>query len=287
MSATIVFRGLMAFHYMEDHMEIGFVDALAHEPGQPQTHVSHVPRIIKTKNGVISSIHDLRKHPELRSHHSEHPEQPEQPGVRDWEIEVSNPTQPIATRFEEGGDFDRIHHPYAKDFRWITDLEGKDLHNRDLTDELDMSKLLLVLRVRHGLFYTHQLSKPLTRRNVEPPLQPIEFGRAAEVVGCKIGFEMGSLELKAGAKHIYTFDEGDEDGVVYEISNAPPDVPPDDPYKDGPGHFAMYYTHLFRNPRLRGSPNDAFLLIPADDPMPSPDPALCGAVDLGTRGGGL
>ena len=254
----------MVFHKMGDHMEIGVVNAPAH--AEAGGHAAHVPRIIKTTNGVISSIFDLRN----RSN------------ARDWEIECSNPSQPNATRFRQGEDFDRIHHPAAKDFRWLADLEGRDLHNRDLTAELDMTKLLLILRVRHGLFYTQQLSKPLNRRNANPPAHQVSFGRAAEVVACKINFEMGSLVLKAGATTIYTFDEGDEDNVVYEISNAPPDVPPDAPYTPGPGHFAMYYSHLFRTP-----PADEFRLIREGDPMPSPDPALCGAVVLGTRSGGL
>ena len=271
MSATIVFRGLMVFHYMEDHMEIGLLNAMAHEGGGAQPHVAHVPRIIKTKNGVISSIYDLRKDEELGN-------------VRDWEIEVSNPTQPIATRFRQGENFNRIHHPFARDFRWLVDLEGEDLHNRDLTAELDTDKLLMVLRVRHGVFYTQQLSKLLNRKNANPPAHQVPFGRAAEVVACKIGFEMGNVTLKAGTSTIpiYTFDEGDEDGVIYEISNAPPDVAPDAPYAPGPGHFAMYYTHLFRTP-----PADEFRLIREGDPTPSPDPALCGAVVLGRRSGGL
>lgn len=275
MSATIVFRGLLVFHYMGDHMEIGVVRALAH--GANETHAAHVPRIIKTKNGVICSIKDLR---DERGQLNE---------GRDWEIEVSNPTQPTATRFWQGGEFHRLHHPFAKDFRWLADLEGEDLHNRDLTSELDTEhKLLMVLRVRHGEFYTHQLSRPLIRENVDAPPRPVTFGRAAEVVGCKIGFEMGSLELKVGDEVIYTFDEGDEDNVIYEFSNAPPDVPPIKPYPQGPGHFKMYYTHLFKNPRPPGSPQDEFQLIPdGDDPTPSPDPALCGAIGVGTRDGGI
>jgi len=266
MSATIVFRGLMVFHKMGDHMEIGVVNAPAH--AEAGGHAAHVPRIIKTTNGVISSIFDLRN----RS------------TARDWEIEVSNPAQPKATRLRQGEDFDRIHHPIAKDFRWLADLEGTDLHDRDLTAELDMTKLLMVLRVRHGVFYTQQLSKLLNRKNANPPAHQVPFGRAAEVVACKIGFEMGNVTLKAGTSTIpiYTFDEGDDDGVIYEISNAPPDVAPDAPYAPGPGHFAMYYTHLFRTP-----PADEFRLIREGDPTPSPDPALCGAVVLGRRSGGL
>lgn len=269
MSATIVFRGLMVFHYMGDHMEIGVLDAPAHPDGDG--HVAHVPRIITTKKGVISSIVDLRNRPQLGT-------------VRDWEIEVSNPMQPTATRFRQGEEFDRLRHPFAKDFRWIADMEGRDLHNRDLTDEIDTSKLLMVLRVRHGQFYTHQLSKPLNRKNANPPAQQRPFGRAAEVIGCKIGFELGNMVLKADSARIFTFDEGDEDGVVYEFSNAPPDVPPmRPPYQPGPGHFPLYYTHLFRQPL----PDDEFQLMADGDSTPSPDPALCGAIGLGTRDGGL
>jgi len=273
MSATIVFRGLMVFHYMGDHMEIGLLNALAHPEGGG--HAAHVPRIIKSKNGVVSSITDLRNRPQLG---------PE----RDWEIEVSNPSQPNVTRFRQGEDFDRRRHPSARDFRWLTDLEGRDLHNRDLTDEIDTSKLLMVLRVHHGEFYTHQLSRPLSRKNATAPPDQRKFGRATEVVGCKIDFEIGSLILKAGDARILTFEEGDKDGVIYEFSNAPPDVPPTEPYESGEGHFAMYYTHLFKTPRPPNAPQDEFRLIPdGNDPTPSPDPALCGAVVLGTREGGL
>ena len=275
MSATIVFRGLMVFHYIDDHMEIGVLNAEAHHGGGGGAgggggHVGHVPRIITTKNGVISSIVDLRNGTALGTE-------------RDWEIEVSNPIQPTATVFQQG-DFDRLHHPYAADFRWLADLEGEDLHNRDLTDELDTSKFSMILRVRHGHFYTHQLSRKLNRRNANPPARQVAFGRAAEVVGCKIEFEIGSVILKAGNTDIFTFGEGDEDGVIYEISNAPPDVPPErPPYQPGAGHFAMYYSHLFRPPR----PQDEFQLIPDGGVTPSPDPALCGAVMVGTRSGGF
>src|SRR5215210_1264087 len=268
MRVTIVFRGLMVFHYMTDYMEIGVMDAPLH-PGHPV----HVPRIIKTKNGVISSIFDLRTRPELKS--------VGQPGrIREWELEVTNPLQPTATKFQQGPNFNRLHHPHPRDFRWITDLEGRDLHNRDLTADLDTSKLLMVLRVRHGEFYTAQLSKRLTRKRANPPVENIPFGIAAEVIGCDIAFDLGDLTLRAGNTRAFTFDESAEDGVIYEISNAPPDVPPDAPYPVGSGHFAMYYSHLFRTPL----PNDEYKLIPEGDVTPSPDPALCGAVVLGQRG---
>jgi hypothetical protein len=265
MSVTIVFRGLMVFHYMNDFMEIGVLDAAAHEGA---SHVAHVPRIITTTNGVISSIFDLRK--KLL------------PKVRDWEIEVTNPLQPTATKFIRLQNFNRLHHPHARDYRWITDLEAGDLHGRDLTTELDTeNKLLMVLKVRHGEFYTSQLSKPLIRKKVNSVAQA-DFGMAAEVIGCDIAFNLGAVTLKKGVTPIFRFDKGIEDGVIYEFSNAPPDVPHDEPYQAGPGHFAMYYSHLFKQPVT-----EEFKLIAEGDVTPSPDPALCGVVTLGQRPTGL
>src|SRR5215213_135573 len=153
MSATIVFRGLLVFHYVDDPgvMEIGVL-----EDGKS----GHVPRIITTKDGVISSIFDLRK------------AEDEFGVIRDWTIEATNPLQEKATKFEQGGVFKRKTHPHARDFRWIIDLEGHDLHDKDLTNDVrlnDMDKVVMVVRVPHGEFYTRQLSPPLTRKKIRPP----------------------------------------------------------------------------------------------------------------------
>src|SRR5215510_11653055 len=93
MKTTIVFRGLMVLHKHEDTMEIGFVDALynssaAHDQnGHSENHgdhddhgVVHIPRILTTKNGVLSSILDLRNRPELGA-------------VRNWDLVVTNPVE--------------------------------------------------------------------------------------------------------------------------------------------------------------------------------------------------
>ena len=269
MSATIVFRGLMVFHYFNNFMEIGLIDGRAHAAGGP-SHVAHIPRIIKTKNGVISSIFDLRTRPELGN-------------VREWEIEVSHPLQDTVTKFEHGATFNRLTHPELRDYRWIADFEASDLHNKDLTTEVDTSSLMMVLKVQHGEFYTQQLSKPLVRTSVIPAGANRTFGMAAEVTGCDIAFERGTVRLMVDDTVAYNFDEQVEDGVIYEFSNAPADVDPHAPYPvNGAGHFSMYYSHLFKRP-LR----EQFNLLPEEDLTPSPDPALCGASALGLRGGGL
>jgi hypothetical protein len=273
MSVTIAFRGLLVFHYMSGYMEVGVLNAGAH-PGA-SSHVAHVPRIIKTKDGVINSIFDLRTRPELRHE-------------REWKIKVTHPLQPEVTMFQQGGSFDRPTHPHLRDYRWITDLEASDLHGSDLTSDLDMTRLLMVLKVSHGEFYTHQLSKPLVRQNVPPAGSDVLYGKAAEVTACNITFNQGDVVLEVDGGVAFRFDEQAEHGVVYEFSNAPPDVDPHLPYApNGPGHFQMYYSHLFR-PQTAASPaRPQFNLVPEEDLTPSPDPALCGALLLGQRPGGL
>jgi hypothetical protein len=276
-SVTIGFRGLLVFHYMNDVMEIGVLNAQAHQGSAATPHTIHVPRIIKTKDGVIASIFDLRTRPELGN-------------VRNWEIEVTHPLQDTVTKFQHGRNFNRRTHPALRDYRWIADLEADDLHNKDLKNDLDMSKLIMVLNVRHAEFYTHQLSKPLMRKSVVPPGPSVFYGRAAEVTACRIDLDQGEVLLKADTDEIFRFNERTEDGVVYEFSNAPADVDPHEPYaENGEGHFSMYYSHLFK-PQQAAQPaqpspplRPQFNLVPQDDPTPSPDPALCGASGLGKR----
>lgn len=281
---TIVFRGLMVLHKYEDTMEIGFVDAL-YNPSDAHVHAGavnhadhsavHVPRILTTKDGVLSAIFDLRNRPELGS-------------VRDWRLVVDDPSVGAtgitrATLFEDAV-FGRTNpgsgRNFERDFRWITDLEGTDLHNRDLSLDMNTRQFLFVLYVPHGEFYTKLRSPELKRRRLGPPRVETYFGPTAAVVGCDIPIDdAGTVKLMAGGSSgatVFTFVP--DEGTVYEISNSPPDVPVEEPLSvDSPDHFHMYYDKLFRRP-LR----DQFDLI-MDDRAPAPDPTLCGVVYLGTR----
>ena len=259
-------------------MEIGFINGLPpraenghHHDGAVDDHAEHVPvhipRILTMRNGILASVLDLRNRDELDK-------------IRNWEIKtgVADPQVKI---FEEGGNFDRLASPAPnpRDFRWITDLEGRDLHNRKLSSELDTRQLLLVLYVRHGEFYTKMKSPPFRRVRVNPPPDDIDFGSTAAVTACDITIETGEVNLVAGgAVSVFAFNESVEDGTIYEISNAPPDVPADAPTPpDEGGHFHMYYDKLFNR-----KPSDQFDLT-KDDQQPSPDPAQCGAGLLGQR----
>jgi len=279
-TVTIVFRGLMVFNKQPNPstqeplktMEIGFVDALfqgggGHAGTGPPVHDAHIPRILTMKNGVVAEVQDLRLRPELGT-------------VRNWELVVTDSTQPVSTDEQGAAPFDRRTHNVARDFRFITDLEANDLHNRSLSAELNTRQLLLVLYVRHGLFFTQLQSPALRRIRINPPPAPVTYGPSAAVVGCEITFaDTGKLQLMAGGSTGAMVKEFvAEQGTIYEISNAPPDVPVDAPVPPtAPGHFHMYYDKLFNMP-----PSDQFDLI-RDDGAPAPDPALCGVTFLGLR----
>jgi hypothetical protein len=280
MKTTIVFRGLMVLHKHAETMEIGFVDALYNEAanheddhnGNAANHAdhleSHIPRILTTKNGVLSSIFDLRNRPELGT-------------VRNWSLEVTNPSPPAAgVTLRQLRPFNRADPDSdEKDFRWITDMEAGDLHGRDLSLEINTRQLLFVLYVPQGEFYT-QLKSPVQRRRRRSSAFIEDYGPIAAAVGCEINFGAGGgVKLMAGGPNgslVFNFDH-DED-TVYEISNGPPDVPFERPIPlDAPNHFHMYYDKLFQNP-----PRDRFDLL-TDDQAPAPDPTVCGVTYLGLR----
>jgi hypothetical protein len=290
MKTTIVFRGLMVLHKHVDTMEIGFVNAL-YDPSEEHnedaapahaehrdTHAGHtghygdvhIPRILTTKNGVLSSIFDLRNRPELGT-------------VRNWSLVVTDPIEREARlSIRPGSRFNRASPDTTtdeRDFRWITDMEADDLHGRDLSLDINTRQFLFVLYVPHGLFYT-RLKSPVLRRRRLNPTRVDPYGATAAVVGCDIEFHPGGgVKLMSGGEDgsiVFDFDH-DED-TVYEISNGPPDVPIEEAISlDAPGHFHMYYDKLFKNRR-----HDQFDLL-AEDRAPAPDPVLCGVTYLGRR----
>jgi hypothetical protein len=287
MTVKIVFRGLLLFNEMDGAMQIGVLGPHHphgangnhhHQHGaapNPAHSMAHVPRIITTKKGVITSILDLRTRPELR---------PGEPGhVRNWEIFVSHPLQPNVTMDTQDNTarlWDRKTHTYARDYRFMTHLDGGDLHGA--INNLQTNNLSMVLKVRNGNFYTDHLSRRLNRKNLANGAEE-EFGPAAEVTGCDIFTNTGKVELRANGNVVFKFKERSEDGVVYEFSNAPPDVLPDRVYAlNELRHFRLYHD-LFGS----GAPADRWDLIPQVDLAPAPDPALCGAARVTPRPGGI
>lgn len=255
MPVTIVFRGLMAFAQPQPpngRMEIGVLRA-----------PHHFPRILTMRRGVLAGIFDLRRRPELDR-------------VRAWSINVTNPAPGgVIVRTDGVTPFNRLGNHPEFDFRWIIDLEGPDLHNRELTNELDTNRLRFVISVDHGTFATRLQSPRFLRRQIAPAGGTVPYGRSAAVTECGITFGAGGrVRLMADATEAFAFP--DEPETLYEISNSPPDVDPSNPNPGG-GHFHMYYDHLFRpNPQERFD-------LELESAPPAPDPALCGVGRLGRR----
>lgn len=290
----IAFRGLMVLNYQGEagrprFMEIGFLDARtgSTQPGShvhtPASSAVHIPRVITMENGVLSDVLDLRR-----------------PGlglgtVRRWRLTSvipgvqQTPLQTEVTLKGPNPPADRQSETDAnkEDFGWVIDLENREVHNRDLTREISTARLLMVLTVDRGEFFTKLLSKPLVKQKVGGRTDP--FGKVAAVTGLDIKFDVpsdtseASVQLLAGEDTPITTLETRKDTRVFEISNAPADVFAEEPLPtNAPGHFHMYYEKLF----IQSPPNEQFD-FKAVGGSPGPDPALCGVSYLGQRGDDL
>jgi len=270
---TIVFSGLMIFHEDKTNnlMEIGIV----REP-------THVPRILTITNGVLANVFDLRSRPELGNETN-----------RTWRLEVTNPTKAGISIYTNGSKaFNRETHEDDRDFRWGTDFEGADFYDKDLTDVMLTKKLMPVLQIPHGEFYTRLKSPPLKRREDNGPPKP--FGSVAGVTGCDILIEGGSASLKVVADDtdLFSFKTPADPlpaNTIFEITNTPPDVLLTANPTHGHGthgvvhrdHFQFYYDLLFEP---QNTPSPRFEFESSSDQAPAPDPRLCGKGLVGVRG---
>lgn len=268
---TIVFRGLMIFHEDERNqlMEIGML-----------REETHVPRILTIKNGVTAALQDLRSRPELSD-----------PTHRIWRLDVTKPAKEGIRIYTNGsGDLDRKTHGDDRDFRWIMDFEGKDFYDRDLTEQMISKKLMPILQIRQGEFYTRLKSPPLKRKEDDGAFKL--FGAVAGVTGLDIPINGGSVTLTvAGSEtRIFSFVKEGESipaNTIFEFANTPPEVFLDPHGGHGNGghggqvhrdHFQFYYN-LFPPNNL---PSPKFTFEPLDL-APGPDPALCGKGRVGLR----
>jgi hypothetical protein len=266
----------MIFRYQRGCMEIGLINALSHagngndhDEHEEPPHRVHIPRILTVTDGLVTGIFDLRTR------------ENELDKIRNWTIEVTDPNAPSVSVYQVGETFDRLADPQPdpRDFRWITDFEAPDLHDRILGRELDTRKMLMVLYVRQGEFYTKMKSVPLRKVRVDGSVPPQPFGSVAEITACDISFQTGEVRLVAGgAGGTVVFPFEAKTNRIYEFTNTPPDVPVEGPSEPDENHFHLYYDKLFNR-----TPPDQFRLESASDPDPAPDPLLCGAGGLGRR----
>lgn len=286
---TIVFRGLLVFHLVENRngqrrFDIGVLP----EEG-------HFLRINTITNCVLAGVFPLEAHVRRT-----------QPF---WRLAVDNPVGGGISIHTSGTQFDRLTHPDEKDFRWLTDIEGREFYDRELTEELDTCPLMPILRVYNGIFYTRLKSTQLERRQGNGQFEL--FGSIAGVVGCDIPILGGRVRLMQEDTGVRIFPFKVEPNTIYEFANTPPDIGPHDEHRaraaaalaagdrqgeaeperaedaareaaaqsadDDVDHFQSYYR-LFTNP----DPDERFRFQkPGGDP--APDPALCGATGLSRR----
>lgn len=110
----------------------------------------------------------------------------------DVNIEVINPARAVAHRFETGS-FERAGEANnARDFRWILDLEGAEMHDRQIEPKGRMpqasGKRLNRLTINAGTFYTKQVSvAEYARVRTDDQNAPPQFlGSIAEEIGAEI-----------------------------------------------------------------------------------------------------
>lgn len=198
---TIVFRGLLIFRHHREagRMEIGLLRA-----------ADHFPRILTIKNSVMFAV-DLI--PPAFLDDAQSPV---------WELVADDPARPGVDIYTGPSEsFDRKTNEDERDFRWIMDLEGQDFYKRDLSEEVQTSKLMPLIHVPQGQFYTRLKSPFLLRQEGDGGLE--DFGAVAAVVGCDIEVNGGGAELRiAGGPTVFTF--RNEPNTIYEFTNTPPDV---------------------------------------------------------------
>jgi hypothetical protein len=136
---TLVFSGLFLFAFAEENgfCQIGIMEAERH----------------CLKIGIKTEADSL----------------PNSPGflfeVSDGDIYFEVPNRPKGVDTYEPGSFDRDTAQDSRDFRWVLDFEGRELHDRRLP--LKAGSLKRSIFVSNGLFYTHdkqdvRIQKPLS-----------------------------------------------------------------------------------------------------------------------------
>lgn len=256
---TIIFRGLLVFRQQgtgsDSYFEVGILPTAAHTP-------PHIPRILTYKNGVLDAVKSL-----VGVHQD----------IRHWRLKVSDPVTIGVSKDQQGETFDRKTHEYARDYRFLMDLEDSKEFYGPLIGKIHPSfGLGPVLRISNGSFYTRLKSHKVDRQKDGEDFE--FFGFVASAIGCDIKLNGNEAKLVREDDQnieIFSFDLDDTGKTLYEISNSPADtyIPPPFPSTEG-DHFQHYY-HIFNVPE---PPRFHFK---ESSSATGPSPALCGEVGLG------
>jgi hypothetical protein len=152
----------------------------------------------------------------------------------------------------EPGPFERNRRHDRRDFRWVLDFEGRELHNHQLP--FREGKLTRSVFVHNGLFYTRDTEEVIIKRHshhvagtadVESLLPQTQSALICKSVGCDI-YLTGQEEFlfKYGPDANYSIRLKKEHGLSYEISVT--NLCPEDEETAPPNSsdFALYYEVL-------------------------------------------
>lgn len=168
-----------------------------------------------------------------------------------------------------------------EDFRWILHLKNtKEFPSHtDVNDNLDYSKLKIVIRVPAGQFYTAAQSLTSLDLVSKQSGASKKFGYIAGIIGCRIAVKSGNAGLYGTIKNNAGQYEVDPKKLIfpfssnsrysYEIANRPSDT-----YNKPGDHFPHYYD-LFIN-----KPSEMFYFKSSEPEKKGPNPALCGPIYL-------
>jgi hypothetical protein len=256
---TLVFSGLFLFAFEEENKYCQLVVA------QAERHCLKIN--IKTQSDSLPDA------PELSCK------------VPDGDIffEVTGRTNGVDTY--EPGPFERHSRHDERDFRWLLDFEGRELHHRQLQLRADALKRSVF--VYDGLFYTHSsqgviIKRPpstshLDARTIEGAIQVPQSQNAliAKSIGCDIYLDgREGFQIKFGLNAGYSINLRKEPKIHYEISVTNLCVHEAERKLAGHSDFAFYYD-IINVPE-----NQQFEILPAISPATDRDP--CNPASLRT-----
>lgn len=186
----VMFEGLMALSHnkKEDQCEIGILST----PKAIETCHQLMIRVTKTSPAGASVLFDTALTAALS------------PQLSLFELDATSPANPgVSFRRHRQGPINRLTSPPPDDdFRWVVDLQSDEFHGKDLTPRLEHFSPVLI--VKHGEFYTAELSRSLKRIKGNGAKE--SFGKIATVIGADIFLDENSeavLKLGNGSNNVY------------------------------------------------------------------------------------
>jgi hypothetical protein len=168
-------------------------------------------------------------------------------------FEVSRSARGVDTY--EPGTFDRDAAHDRRDFRWVLDFEGRELHNRQL--RLKAGALQRSIFINNGLFYTHDTQEVIIKRPSSASPQaagmvgsenflPLTNSRLiAASVGCDVYLgDREELLFRYGPSADYSISLKKDRGISYEILVENLCSQEENPVPPGSSDFTFYYKVL-------------------------------------------